>query len=75
MIWPFKKQCDHIRTFTKFSDLHRGAENELYVRHSVKCRDCGHSSFHAVRLPDPVTEAIDANIWVGSFKKKEESNS
>jgi hypothetical protein len=70
-MWTLKKPCSHWDMQSEFKDLHRGGDGELYLRHYAKCRLCEWSRCHAVRLPDQITEAIDANIWAGTLEKRE----
>lgn len=70
-MWPFRKRCNHHRVSYEFKDLHRGADGELYFRHYTTCRNCGERWCSAPRIPDAITEVIDASLWASTLQKKE----
>lgn len=70
-MWPFSKRCEHYYTRDEFTDLHRGADGELYFRHFTICMNCGERWYSAPRIPDIITEVIDASLCASTLQKKE----
>jgi hypothetical protein len=69
--WIKKKYCcKHYRGTSVFWDLHRGADDEIYVRSNFVCPDCGWTTCNAVRLPDMVSKAIDEKLFIGTLEER-----
>jgi hypothetical protein len=55
------KCCHQYSGNSYLWDFHRGGDGELYVRTAVRCTQCEHEKRSATRLPDEVTNLIDAS--------------
>lgn len=62
--------CKHWNRESKFRDLHRGGEGEVYFRNTVTCKDCGKSWVDATQLPDLATEVLDEAIYIGTIERR-----
>lgn len=62
--------CKHLNRESKFRDLHRGGDGEVYFRSTINCKDCGKAWVDATRLPDAMTIALDETIHIGTLERR-----
>ena len=66
--WFCPPKCSHWDRTSRFYDLHRGGNGEIYFRNSVECNKCGKSWVDATKLPEVVTKALDETLYIGTLR-------